>query len=135
MALYEKQAQRRAESAIPYLEPGERVRASFLGQTPIPPWVFFLIAPYVFIFMQKYRTVYVTDRNVYVMQNAFLRTYRFYGVSYKAPLDTARFEFGDSWVSIDGGPALHVPPFGPIKRGLTEARQLLQSGRVALPAA
>jgi len=51
-----------------------RSQASFLGQTPVPPRVFFLIASYVFIFIQKYRTVVATDRNVYVMENGFLRS-------------------------------------------------------------
>ena len=82
MALADRQAQKRADALAPYLEPGETLRASFLGQTPIPPWVFFLIAPYVFIFFQKYRTVALTDRNVYVMQNAFLRTYKFAAVGH-----------------------------------------------------
>jgi hypothetical protein len=128
MALYDKQAQRRAEAVRPYLEPDESIRASFLGQTPIPPWVFFLVAPYVFIFFQKYRTVVLTDRNLYVMRNAFLRTYKFNEVAHKVPVGSARIETGGSWMSIDGGPKLHVPPFGPIKRGLTEMR-------AALPAA
>ena len=120
MAIYEKQRQRRADAVAPYLEPGEAVRASFLGQTPVPPWVFFLVAPYVLIFFQKYRTVVATDKHVYVMHNAFLRTYKFKGVAYKQPLGSAQFTHGGSWLSIDGGPKLWVPPFGPIKRGLTE---------------
>jgi hypothetical protein len=132
MGLAEKQRERREEAVAPYLEPGETVRASFLGQTPVPPWVFFLIAPYVFIFMQKYRTVVATDRNVYVMQNKFLRTYKFEGVGHKASLDSARVESGSSWVTIDGGPKLMVPPFGPIKRGLTEFNEYVQS-RTAAP--
>jgi hypothetical protein len=125
MALADRQAQKRADALAPYLEPGETLRASFLGQTPIPPWVFFLIAPYVFIFFQKYRTVALTDRNVYVMQNAFLRTYKFAAVGHKAPIGSARIESGGTWITIDGGPKLHVPPFGPIKRGLTELRAAL----------
>jgi hypothetical protein len=128
VALADRQAQKRADALAPYLEPGETLRASFLGQTPIPPWVFFLIAPYVFIFFQKYRTVALTDRNVYVMQNAFLRTYRFSAVGHKAPVASARVEGSGTWVSIDGGPKLHVPPFGPIKRGLTEFRAALPPG-------
>jgi hypothetical protein len=120
--MHEKQTRKRNEAVAPLLEPGEQIRASFLGQTPVPPWVFFLIASYVFIFFQKYRTVALTDRNVYVMQNAFLRTYKFNGVAHKAPLGTARIETGGTWVSIDGGPKLWVPPFGPIKRGLTDFR-------------
>ena len=125
MALYDKQKQRRADAVAPYLEPGEIVRASFLGQTPIPPWVFFLIASYVFIFFQKYRTVVVTDRNIYVMENAFLRTYKFNRVAYRQALGTARVEYGGSWLTVDGGPKLHVPPFGPIKRGLTELKAIV----------
>jgi hypothetical protein len=133
MALYDKQARKRAEAVAPYLEPGETVRASFLGQTPVPPWVFFLVGTLVFIFFQKYRTVAVTERHIYVMHNQFLRTYSFAQVAHKAPLDSARIEFGGSWVSIDGGPKLHVPPFGPIKRGLTELRTLVEGQRGALP--
>ena len=135
MALADKQARKRADAAAPYLEAGESVRASFLGQTPIPPWVFFLIASYIFIFFQKYRTVVVTERNVYVMENAFLRTYKFNRVAHKAPLASARIEATDNWMSVDGGPKLHVPPFGPIKRGLTETRAAIDGGRAALPAA
>lgn len=125
MALADKQAQKRNTAVAPYLEPGEQIRGSFLGQTPIPPWVFLLIAPYVFIFFQKYRTVVLTDRNVYVLRNAFLRTYSFKEVAHKAPLQTARIESGTSWLSVDGGPKLHVPPFGPIKAGLTNLRAAL----------
>ena len=119
MALSERQERRRNEAVAPYLEPGEVVKASFLGQTPVPPWVFFLIASYVFIFMQKYRTVVATDRNIYVMENAFLRSYKFRGVAHKAPIASASIDSSSTWVSIDGGPKLWVPPFGPIKRGLT----------------
>ncbi|MDQ3934413.1 MAG: hypothetical protein M3340_07245 [Actinomycetota bacterium] len=136
MALSDKQSKKRADAVAPYLEPGETIRASFLGQTPIPPWVFFLIASYIFIFFQRYRTVVLTDRNVYVMENAFLRTYKFNKVAHKSPLATARVETGGSWASIDGGPKLHVPPFGPIKRGLTDFRATLeQSRRPAIPSA
>jgi hypothetical protein len=133
MALYDRQKQRRADAAARHLEPGETIRASFLGQTPIPPWVFFLVAPTLFIFFQKYRTVVLTDRNVYVLENAFLRTYKYNRVAHKSPLGGARVETGGSWASIDGGPKLHVPPFGPIKRGLTEFRAALeQAPRAAL---
>jgi len=120
MAIYEKQRQRRDEAVAPYLEAGETVKASFLAQTPVPPWVFFLVAPYVFIFMQKYRTVVATDRNIYVMSNTFLRSYRFQGVHHKVSLDSAEVDFGSTWVRIDGGVKLWVPPFGPIKGGLAE---------------
>src|SRR5947209_17771131 len=106
MAVYEKQSQKRAEAVAPYLEEGETVRASFLGQTPIPPWVFFLIASYVFIFIQKYRTVVATDQNVYVMENAFLRSYKFKGVAHKVPIASASIDSSSTWVSIDGGPKL-----------------------------
>ncbi|HEX8053411.1 MAG TPA: hypothetical protein VF517_10495 [Thermoleophilaceae bacterium] len=122
MAMHDKQMRKRNDAVTPFLEPGEQIRASFLGQTPMPPWVFFLIAGYIFVFFQKYRTVVLTDRNVYVMQNAFLRTYKFNGIAHKAPLASARIDSSGSWVSIDGGPKLHVPPFGPIKRGLTDFR-------------
>ena len=120
MAVYEKQSQRRAEAVAPYLEEGETVKASFLGQTPVPPWVFFLIASYVFIFIQKYRTVVATERNVYVMENRFLSSYKYKGVAHKTPLSSARIDSDSTWVSFDGGPKLWVPPFGPLKRGLTE---------------
>lgn len=120
MALSESQARKRNEAVAPLLEPDETIRGSFLGQTPVPPWTFLLIAPYLFIFMQKYRTVVLTDRNIYVMHNAYLRTYKFKGVAHKSPLATAQIERGETYLSIDGGPKLMVPPFGPIKRGLTD---------------
>jgi len=119
MAVYEKQERRRKEAVAPYLEEGEVVNAGFLGQTPVPPWVFFLIASYVFIFIQKYRTVVATDRNIYVMQNRFLSSYKYKGVAHKVPRDSAQVEFGGSWVTIDGGSKLWVPPFGPIKRAFS----------------
>src|SRR5436853_5595307 len=118
MALSERQERRRTEAVAPYLEEVEVVRASFLGQTPVPPWVFFLIASYVFIFIQKYRTVVATDRHIYVMHNGFLRSYKFKGVAHKVPLGSAKIDSSSTWVAIDGGPKLWVPPFGPIKRGL-----------------
>src|SRR2546430_5736703 len=134
MALPEKQKQRRAEALAPFLEPGETVQVSFLGQTPVPPWVFFLIASYVFIFMQKYRTVVATDQNVYVMENAFLRSYKFKGVAHKVPIASASIDSSNTWVSIDGGPKLWVPPFGPIKRGLTNFLAAVGDGaREAIP--
>src|SRR4051794_39357219 len=113
-----KYARKRAEAVAPYLEPGEEVRQSFLAQTPVPPWVFFLIASYVFIFMQKYRTVVATDRNLYVMHTSFLRSYKFEKTAHKVPLGSARIESGSTWMTADGGPKLRAPPFGPIKGGM-----------------
>lgn len=133
MALAERQEQRRNQAVGPYLEEGEVIKASFLGQTPVPPWVFFLIASYVFIFIQKYRTVVATDRNIYVMQNAFLRSYKFKGVAHKVPLASASIDSSSTWVSIDGGPKLWVPPFGPIKRGLTNFLAAVGGAHDALP--
>ena len=127
MSLYERQTQKQAAAMAPYLEEGESVKVTFLGQTPVPPWVFFLVAPYVFIFMQKYRLVAATDRNVYVMSNKFLSSYKFDDVAHKAPLASAQIDSDGTWVSIDGGPKLRVPPFGPIKRGLGEFLTYVQS--------
>jgi hypothetical protein len=130
-----KYARKRAEAIAPYLEDGETVRESFLAQTPVPPWVFLLIAPYVFIFMQRYRVVAATDRNVYVMHNKFMRSYKFEKVAHKAPLSSARIESGSTWVTIDGGPKLMAPPFGPIKRGLTDFVAYVRSTAGAAPEA
>jgi hypothetical protein len=134
MSLYDRQKQKQAAAMTPYLEPGETVQVSFLGQTPVPPWVFFLIASYVFIFFQKYRLVAATDRNVYVMANKFLSSYKFSGVAHKAPLGSAQIESTGTWVTIDGGPKLQVPPFGPIKRGLGEFVAYVQSAPGRPPA-
>jgi hypothetical protein len=128
-----KYAKKRAEAVAPYLEPGETVRESFLAQTPVPPWVFLLIAGYVFIFVQKYRTVAATDRNIYVMHNAWMRSYRFDKVAHKVPLSSARIESGGSWMTVDGGPKLRVPPFGPIKRSMHELLEYVENARGALP--
>src|SRR5947208_15665124 len=98
MAMAERQEKRREEAVAPYLEEGETVKASFLGQTPVPPWVFFLIASYVFIFIQKYRTVVATDRNVYVMENRFLSSYKYKGVAHQSALSSARIESDSMWV-------------------------------------
>jgi hypothetical protein len=76
--------------------------------------------------MQKYRVVAATDRNIYVMENAGLRSYKFKGVAHKVPLASAQVEFGSSWVTIDGGPKLWTPPFGPIKRALADFREYVQ---------
>jgi hypothetical protein len=135
MSLYDKQRERRANAVAPYLEPGETVKASFIGQTPVPPWVFFLIASYVFIFIQKYRVVVATERNLYVMQNKFLSSYKFNGVALKVPLASADIEVSKTWMRVEGGPKLYVPPWGPLKRGLTELAGYLQSvrGTGALP--
>ena len=129
-----KFARKRAEALAPYLEPGETVRESFLAQTPVPPWVFLLIASYVFIFMQKYRVVAATDRNVYVMHNKFMRSYKFEKVAHKAPLSSVQIESSSTWVTIDGGPKLRVPPFGPIKRGLTDFVAYVSGASGAAPA-
>jgi hypothetical protein len=120
MSLYDRQQQKYEGAMGPYLEESENVTVAFQGQTPVPPWVFFLIASYVFIFFQKFRAVVATDRNVYVMSNKFLRAYKFNGVAHKVPLAAAQIESSRSWVSIDGGPKLWAPPYGPIKRALAE---------------
>lgn len=130
-----KFARKRAEAMAPYLEPGEEVRESFLAQTPVPPWVFLLIAPYVFIFFQKYRMVAATDRSLYVMHNSFLRSYKFEKVAHKAPLSSVRIESGSTWMSVDGGPKLMVPPFGPIKRSMHELLEYVRGAAAALPGA
>lgn len=135
MSLYEKQQQKQAAAMTPYLEPGEQVRAAFLGQTPVPPWVFFLVASYVFIFVQRYRLVAVTDRNLYVMENRFLSSYKFNRVAHKVPLATARIESAGTWLSVDGGPKLRTPPFGPLKRGLTDLVAQVESARAGIPQA
>jgi hypothetical protein len=134
MSLYDRQTQKQTAAMAPYLEEGENVKVTFLGQTPVPPWVFFLIASYVFIFAQKYRLVVATDRNVYVMSNKFLSSYKFNAVAYKVPLASAQIESSSTWVSIDGGTKLRVPPFGPIKRGLAEFKACVQAARTAPPA-
>ena len=127
MGIYEKQSRRNAESMKPYLEEDEVVRAAYLAQTPIPPWAFVLILPYVFVFSQRYRMVAVTDRNIYVMENRGWMSYRFKGVAHKAPLSSARIEHGRWWLAVDRGPKLWAPPFGRIKRGLTEMVAYLET--------
>lgn len=134
MSLYDKQRQKQAAAMAPHLEEGEVVRVGFLGQTPVPPWVFFLIASYVFIFMQKYRLVIATDRNVYVMSNKFMSTYKFNGVDHKVSLASAQIESSSTWVSIDGGAKLWVPPFGPIKRSFKEFVSHVEAARTVTAA-
>jgi hypothetical protein len=67
MALRDKLAER----AAPYLEPGEQIRAVFLGQSgPSPYWV--LVSYWIVILTAGYATIAVTDRAVLVLRNGRL---------------------------------------------------------------
>ncbi len=127
MAVTDRIRRRQAEAVAPYLEEGEEVRASVLGQTPVPTLFFVLIGPLMLVFIQKYRLIVATDRNIYVMENSFLRSYKFKGVAYKTPLRSARVESGNSWVSIDGGPKLHGALWGPLKTQMKELVAYLEA--------
>ena len=64
MALREKLAER----AAPYLEPGEQVRHAFLAQSGMSPYLAFL--SYIFIWMNKYWIIVVTDRATLVIRSS-----------------------------------------------------------------
>lgn len=116
--MLERQRRKLIAAVTPFLEAGEEVRAPFIGQTTIPPITYLLILPIAFIFVIKFVTVVATDRNLYVFQNRWMRTYTYRGEPYKVPLGEARFESGSMYAQVDGGPKLWVMPFGPVKRSL-----------------
>lgn len=114
--MLEKQVRKREEAARPFLEEGEQIRATMIGQTPVPPIIYLLIAPLVFVFVIQFKTVVVTDRNIYVLRNKWMRTYAFQDDFHRAPLGSAKVESGPMWMRVDDGPRIWIGPFGPAKR-------------------
>jgi hypothetical protein len=132
--MLERQRRKVEEAVRPYLEPGETIEAAFIGQTPIPPIVYFLLLPIVFVFILKFRTVVATDRNVYVFSHKWMRSYTYEGDPYKVPIADARYESGSMYAQVDGGPKLWVMPFGPVKKSLDELTDAIRRRQtVALP--
>lgn len=119
-SLSEKQQAKLVAAVEPYLGEGEEVKAIMSGQTTIPPLAYLLVAPIVFIFVLKFKTVVATDRNLYVMPNKFLRGYKFQGDPYKVPLGSASIDAGSMSVRIDGGPRIWAAPLGPANRWMKE---------------
>jgi hypothetical protein len=112
---------KKIEDAVsPYIEMDDRVKAAFVGVTPIPPITYLLIVPILFAPLNKTRTVVVTERNLYVFSHRWMRSYTYTGDPYKVPIEQARLEDGASWARVAGGPKLWVMPFGPSKRSLVE---------------
>lgn len=118
--MLERQKRKVIEAVSPSLEPGENVQAVFIGQTPVPQILFALVAPLLLIFIIKFKTFVATDRNLYVFPNAYMRTYKYAGPPYKVPLAEAQVESGSMWIRAADGPKVWAPPFGPVKRGMTE---------------
>ena len=75
-----------ATNAQPYLQPGERVEATFGGQTTNQWWI--LISVLILIFSNKYRVVVVTDRRILVLGGG-LDPDRVKGVVAEVPRDVA----------------------------------------------
>ena len=118
--MLERQRKRVEAAVSPHLDAGERIQAAFIGQTPIPPITYLLVGPIVFFFILKFRTIVVTERNLYVFSSRWMRSYDYSGEPYKVPVERARFESGSMWARVDGGPKLWVMPFGPVKRSLLQ---------------
>ena len=128
----DRQKRKREEAVRPYLEPDERIRATMIGQTPVPPIIYLLVAPIVFIFIIQFKTIVVTDRNVYVFPNRWMRTYKFREDQiYKAPRAAAKVESGSMWVRVDEGPRIWTAPFGPVKKW---RREVLEAAAQPAPA-
>jgi hypothetical protein len=134
--MLERQKRRVHEAVTPRLGEGERIEAVYIGQTPIPPITYLLIAPLVFVFILKFRTIVVTDRHLYVFPNKWMRSYDYSGEPYTVPIGQADYESGSMYARVDGGPKLWVMPFGPVKRSLdelTETVRRLQSAEALKP--
>jgi len=129
--MLERQRKKVEAAVSPHLEAGEHVKAAFTGQTPIPPISYLLIAPIVFVFILKFRTIVVTERNLYVFSHKWMRSYVYTGEPYTVKIEQARLESGSSWARVDGGPKLWVMPFGPVKRGLLQLEHAAFEGRAS----
>lgn len=127
--MLERQKRKVAAAVSPQLEPGEQIRAMFIGQTPIPPITYLLVGPLLFIFILKFRTIVATDRNLYVFKNRWMRTYSYDGEPYKVPIAQADYRSGSMWAQVDGGPKLWVMPFGPVKKALVELTAAVEAAR------
>ena len=123
---------RKVEAAVaPYIEMDEHVRAAFIGQTPIPPITYALILPILLVPILEFRTIVVTERNLYVFSHKWMRSYAYVGTPYTVPSERVRLEDGASWARVDGGPKLWVMPFGPAKRSLNELGKAAFESRAA----
>ena len=130
----EKLKRKIIDAVTPHIEDGEQVRAVYIGQTPIPPLAYLLIGPLLFIFIMQFKTFVVTDRNMYVFPNRWMRTYSYKAEPYKVPIEQARFESGSMFARVDDGPRAWCAPFGPVKKRLdelTEAVRAAQSSQAA----
>jgi hypothetical protein len=133
--MLERQRKKVEAAVSPYLEMDERMKAAFIGQTPVPPITYVLIGPLLLLPILKFGTIVVTDRNLYVFSHKWMRSYTYTGDPYKVPVERARLENGASWARVDGGPKLWVMPFGPVKRSLNEvAKAAFESRAVRLRA-
>jgi hypothetical protein len=118
----EKSREKWQEAVSEHLEPGERVEAGARGiQTKL--WQLALLYGYIVTaVMKRYRAYVVTDRNVYVFQASALKTYKVTQLLEKRPLGEARVEFGNGYLSLDGGYRSLVAKWGPVaKRGVAVA--------------
>ncbi len=129
--MLERQRKKVEAAVSPHLDPDERMKAAFIGQTPIPPITYLLIAPIVFVFILKFRTIVATERHLYVFSHKWMRSYVYTGEPYKATLEQACLESGSSWARVDGGPKLWVMPFGPVKRSLLQLEHAAFEGRAS----
>jgi hypothetical protein len=133
--MLERQKRKVAAAVTPHLEPGEQIRAMFIGQTPVPPITYLLVGPILFIFILKFRTIVATDRNLYVFPHKWMRTYSYSGEPYKVPIGQANYESGSMYARVDGGPKLWVMPFGPVKRALNELNAAVAAAQQGVPGA
>jgi len=129
--MLERQRKKVEAAVSPHLDAGEHMKAAFIGQTPIPPVTYLLVGPLLFFFILKFRTIVVTEGNLYVFSHKWMRTYDYSGEPYKVAVDSARLESGSMWARVDGGPKLWVMPFGPVKRSLVELERATFESRAS----
>jgi|WetSurMetagenome_2_1015567.scaffolds.fasta_scaffold309644_2 hypothetical protein len=90
--LWQKQKQRIAEAAGPYLKPGETVRFVILAQTRLPNWL--APVPFGVIYGVRKRVIIVTDQNVSVLAMPMLSPTNVSGLVVQHPLRSSGLRLG-----------------------------------------
>jgi hypothetical protein len=125
----EKIKQKVIEAVRPHLDEREEVLAVFIGQTRIPPIAFMLIGPLLVLPIIQFKTFVVTDRNVYVFPNRWMRTYSYSGEPYKVAVADANVETGSMWLRVGGGPKVWSAPFGPVNKRRIELAETVRTAQ------
>ncbi len=112
------------------MEPGEEVRYAYTTQTASPAWA---LLTWLIVLFSGYRTVVVTDRNLYVLHNKFAQSYKFNDEpDVKTPLADARIETGKTWLRVNGGGKLYVGLA--LSKHIRAVKQLTSAAAQGLPA-